>query len=75
MRQIKTPMQRLTHRTAGGSSSMNLREAERRGKPRSKPIGEIDPSDRPLLGRDPAPDLDAANEWLAHIQAGRIPVR
>jgi hypothetical protein len=60
---LKTPMQ------------MRL-EAERRANPPpSRPLGEADPSKRPLQQSDGDAEQDATAEWLAHIEAGRIQVR
>ncbi len=53
------------------------REAEQRGKPKPKaqPPGKIDPSQFPPLYDDSDDAAEAASDWLAHIEAGRIAVR
>jgi hypothetical protein len=39
------------------------------------PVGEPDPAQRPPLHSDSADEIAATIDWLAHLAAGRIPVR
>ena len=54
------------------------REAEqhRNPEPPAPPPGEPDPAARPLLAAetDAEDEADAAADWLAHLEAGRIAV-
>ena len=51
------------------------REAERGERSKSPPPGPVDPSRLPPLFSETGRELDAAREWLAHVQAGRIEVK
>jgi hypothetical protein len=61
-----------------GKTPMRMRlEAERRANPQPKrqPSGDVDPSKRPTLHSESGDKIDATIDWLAHLAAGRIPVR
>jgi len=67
----------MTFRFFPGKSPMQMRlEAERaKNPPLGPPSGNVDSATRPQITSETPLEIDAAIDWLAPVQAGRIQVR